>query len=101
MTMLKDAPGGEQRQAPMKPAEWEARIMAVVNDLGLFLASELDEKVDASLARMRRNLNAEFLRVFPHAEPETMAAGVDCIMAEIQKRRREIEADGATSRVMN
>jgi hypothetical protein len=101
MTMLKDAPGGEQRQAPMKPAEWEARIMAVVNDLGLFLASEPDEKVDASLARMRTNLNTEFLRVFPNADRETMAAGVDCIVVAIRKRRREIEADGATPGVMN
>jgi hypothetical protein len=28
-----------------------------------------------------------------------MAAGVDCIIGEIQKRRREIEAAGATLRV--
>jgi hypothetical protein len=85
----------------MTPAQWEARIMAVVNDLGLFLASEPDEKVDASLERMRKNLKAEFLRVFPNADPATMAAGVDSIIAEIQKRRREIEADGATPRALN
>jgi hypothetical protein len=85
----------------MTPAEWEARIIAVVDDLGLFLASEPDAKVDASLARMRRNLNAEFLRVFPGAPPETMAAGVDCIVAEIQKRRHEIDAAGAMQRMVN
>jgi hypothetical protein len=81
----------------MTPAEWESRIMAVVDDLGLFLASEPDAKVDASLARLHRNLNAEFLKVFPGAPPETMAAGVDCIIAEIQKRRHAIEAEGATT----
>jgi hypothetical protein len=78
----------------MTPAEWEARIMPVVDELGLFLANEPDAKVDAALARMRRNLNAELPRVFPGAPPETMAAGVDCIIAGIQKRRREIEAAG-------
>jgi hypothetical protein len=85
----------------MTPAEWEARVMAVVDELGLFLASEPDEKVDASLARMRQNLNVEFCALFPNATPETMAAGVDCILAEIQKRRREIESDGATPCVLN
>jgi len=77
----------------MTPAEWEARIMKVVDDLGLFLASEPDAKVDTSLARMRRNLNAEFLRVFPRAPPETMLAGVDCIIRSIQDRKREVERD--------
>jgi hypothetical protein len=77
------------------------RWIAAADDVALAFAHEPDEKVDASLARMRRNLNAEFLRVFPSAPPETMAAGVDCIIAEIQKRRREIEAAGATPRVMN
>jgi hypothetical protein len=50
---------------------------------------------------MRRNLNAEFCALFPKAAPETMAAGVDSIVAEIQKRRREIEAAGETPRVVN
>jgi hypothetical protein len=84
----------------MTPAEWEARVMAVVNDLGLFLAGEPPEKVDATLARMRQNLNIEFCALFPSAAPEAMAAGVDCIVAEIQKRRREITAGGAP-RVVN
>jgi hypothetical protein len=96
-----DGPEEDNGRHRCPPAEWEARIMAVVDDLGLFLASEPDAKVDASLARMRRNLNAEFLRVFPGAPPETMAAGVDCIVAEIQKRRREIEAASATPPVLN
>jgi hypothetical protein len=34
------------------------------------------------------------------AAPEDMAAGADCIVAEIQKRRREIEAAGETPRAM-
>jgi hypothetical protein len=85
----------------MTPLEWEARIMAVVDDLGLLLAAEPAEKVEASLERMRQNLNVEFCALFPKAAPETMAAGVDCIIAEIQKRRHELEAVGATPRVLN
>jgi hypothetical protein len=85
----------------MTPSEWEARIMPVVDELGLLFAHEPDEKVAASLEQMRKNLNAEFLRVFPRAPPETMAAGVDCIVAEIQKRRREIEAAGETPPALN
>jgi hypothetical protein len=77
----------------MTPAESEAHVMAVVDDLGLFLASEPDAKVDASLARMRENLNADFLKLFPHADPATMAAGVDSIIRSIQDRKREIERD--------
>jgi hypothetical protein len=50
------------------------------------------------VAQMRKNLNVEFCALFPSAEPETMAAGVDSILAEIQKRRREIEAAGGASR---
>jgi hypothetical protein len=70
------------------------RWMAVADELGLLFAHQSDEKVDASLARMRRNLNAKFCALFPSAPPEIMLAGVDCILAEIQKRRREIEAAG-------
>jgi hypothetical protein len=77
----------------MTPAEWQARVMAVVDDLGLFLASEPAAKVDASLARMRRNLNTDFLALFPSAEPETMAAGIDCIIKSIAARKCEIERD--------
>ena len=77
----------------MTPAEWEARIMPVVDELGLLFAHEPDEKVAASLEQMRKNLNAEFLRVFPRAPPETMAAGVDSIIRSIQDRKREIERD--------
>jgi hypothetical protein len=77
----------------MTPSEWQARVMAVVDDLGLFLASEPDVKADASLARMRENLNADFLKLFPHADPATMAAGVDSIIRLIQDRKREIEGD--------
>jgi hypothetical protein len=85
----------------MTEAELVERWMAAANDVALSFAHEPDIKVEASIARMRRNLNAEFLRVFPGAPTETMAAGVDCIIAEIQKRRREIEAGGAPQRGLN
>ena len=76
----------------MTEAELVQHWIAAADDVALAFAHEPDAKVDASLARMRRNLNAEFFRVFPRTPPETMAAGVDCIVAEIRKRRRELEA---------
>jgi hypothetical protein len=85
----------------MTPLELAQQWMATAEELGLLFAHYPDEKADASLARMRRNLNDKFLALFPSAEPETIAAGVDCIVAEIQKRRREIEATGATPLVLN
>jgi hypothetical protein len=85
----------------MTEAELVQRWLAAADDVALAFAHEPDAKVAASLEQMRKNLNAEFLRVFPNADAETMAAGVDCIVAEIQKRRREIEAaGGATSPVV-
>ena len=75
----------------MTEAEMLQRWMAVADELGLLFAHQPDEKVVASLARMRQNLIDKFCALFPNAAPETMAAGVDSIIAEIQKRRREIE----------
>ena len=73
----------------MTEAELMERWNAAANELALAFAHEPDANVETSLERMRKNLNAEFLRVFPTANPEIMAAGVDCIVAEIQKRRHE------------
>jgi hypothetical protein len=70
--------------------------MVAADSLALLFAHQPDAKVDASLARMRHNLWAEFCALFPSADPATMAAGVDSIVAEIQKRRRAIEGAGAT-----
>jgi hypothetical protein len=85
----------------MTEAELVQRWMAAADDVALAFAHEPDGKVDASLARMRQGIIDQFCALFPSAEPETMAAGVDCIVAEIQKRRREIEAGGATPPVLN
>jgi hypothetical protein len=83
-------------------AELLERWMVAADGLALLFAHEPDEKVDESLARMRHNLRTKFCALFPGADPETMAAGVDCIVAEIQKRRREIEAAGEMPpRVLN
>jgi hypothetical protein len=84
----------------MTPAELSQQWSIMADELGLLFAHQPDEKVDASLARMRRNLTEKFLSLFPSAPPATMAAGVDCIVAEIQKRRREIEAGGQPSPVV-
>jgi hypothetical protein len=70
------------------------RWMAASDELALFFAHEPDAKVDASLGKMRQRLIAEFVALFPSAGQQTMAAGVDSIVAEIQKRRREIERGG-------
>jgi hypothetical protein len=80
----------------MTEAELVQRWIAAADQLGLLFAHEPDDRVAASLEQMRKNLIAEFFMLFPSAPPETMAAGVDCIVAEIQKRRREIEAAGET-----
>ena len=76
-------------------------ITSDADDVALAFAHEPDAKVDAELAQMRQNLNVEFLNLFPGAAPATMAAGVDCIIAEIQKRRRELEAAGRTPPALN
>jgi hypothetical protein len=85
----------------MTEAELVQRWIAATAELALVFAHEPDQKVEASLERMRKNLNAEFLRVFPNADPETLEAGVDSIVVAIQKRRREIEAGGAPQRGLN
>jgi hypothetical protein len=84
----------------MTEAELVATWIAAADEVALAFAHEPDGKVDAELARMRQNLIDKFLMLFPSAPPETMAAGVDCIVAEIQKRRRELEAAGETPRAM-
>jgi hypothetical protein len=71
------------------------RWIAAAEDVALAFAHEPDVKVDAALARMRRNLNAQFCALFPMAAPETMAAGVDCIIRSVRDRKREIERAGA------
>jgi hypothetical protein len=75
--------------------------MVAADGLALLFAHEPDAKVDASLAQMRQNLNADFCALFPTAAPATMAAGVDSIITEILKRRREIESASAMPRVLN
>jgi hypothetical protein len=77
------------------------RWMAAANELALLFAREPDAKVEAALARMRQHLIDEFCALFPKADPETIAAGVDSIIAEIQKQRREIENGGAMPRGLN
>jgi hypothetical protein len=85
----------------MTEAELVERWTAAANELALAFAYEPDANVEASLERMRKNLNDEFLRIFPNADSETMTAGVDSIIAEIQKRRREIESGAVPTEVLN
>jgi hypothetical protein len=85
----------------MTEAELVVTWIAAADDVALAFAHELDGKVDAELAQMRQRIIDQFLVLFPSAPPETMAAGVDSIVAEIQKRRREIEAAGRTPPALN
>jgi hypothetical protein len=85
----------------MTEAELMERWKAAADEIALFFAHEPDAKVDESLARMRQNLNVEFCALFPNADPETMTAGVDCIIAEIQKRRRELESGAVPTGAVN
>jgi hypothetical protein len=85
----------------MTPAELLQRWIAAADDVALVFAYEPDAKVDAELARMRQRIIDNFLALFPSAPPATLAAGVDSILAEIQKRRREIEAAGRTPPALN
>jgi hypothetical protein len=85
----------------MTPAEekFVERVTAAIEDLGLLYANEPDDRVATSLEQVRANLKAEYANLFPSI-PGTTSAMVDCIVAEIQKRRREIEAAGASRRQM-
>ena len=85
----------------MTEAELVQRWTAAANEMALAFANEPDGKVDAALARVRQNLIVKFCALFPGASPADLAAGVDSILADIQKRRREIEAAGAPARVLN
>jgi hypothetical protein len=78
----------------MTEAELVQRWIGTADEVALTFAHEPDGKVDAELARMRQRIIDNFLALFPSVPPETMAAGVDSIVAEIQKRRREIETAG-------
>jgi hypothetical protein len=77
------------------------RWMTAVNDLALLFAHEPADKVEASLAQVRQNLNVDFCALFPTAPAAILAAGVASIITEILKRRREIEAAGAMPPVLN
>ncbi len=82
-------------------AELLQRWIAAADNVALAFAHESALKVDAELAQMRKNLIDEFCALFPKAAPETLASGVDSIVAEIQKRRREIEAAGEMPPALN
>jgi hypothetical protein len=74
----------------MTESELLQRWVAAADDVALAFAHEPDDRVAASLEQMRQKIIDNFLRVFPNADRETMTAGADCIVAEIQKRRRAI-----------
>jgi hypothetical protein len=86
----------------MTESELVQSWIAAADEVALAFAHEPDAKVDAELARMRQRIIDQFLVLFPSAPPETMAAGVDCIVKEIRKRRaRDRGRRSETPRAMN
>jgi hypothetical protein len=85
----------------MTEAEMLERWIEAADEVALLFAHQPDAKVDAAVSQMRENLNVEFRALFPSAAPDVLGAGVDSIVGEIRRRRREIEAAGATPRAMN
>jgi hypothetical protein len=80
------------------PVEFAERCAAAAADLALALAHEPDdEKVAASLAAMRANLEARLTKVFVVADA---AAVAEMFVAAVVARRREIEAAGEMPRTM-
>jgi hypothetical protein len=74
----------------MTPEEFTETTWETVLDLGLFLANEPEDRVQATLAQMRENLNDQLAEVFPLvAEPI-----VEVLIKGIQDRRHEIERCG-------
>jgi predicted DNA-binding ArsR family transcriptional regulator len=80
------------------PVEFAERCAAAAADLALALAHEPDEKVAASLAAMRANLEARLTKVFVVADA---AAVAEMFVAAVVARRREIEAAGETPPALN
>jgi hypothetical protein len=74
------------------PVEFAERCAAAAADVALALAHQSDEKVAASLATMRANLEAKLARVFVDADA---AAVVELFVAAVIARRREIEPAGS------
>jgi hypothetical protein len=79
-------------------AQFVERCIAAAADLALALAHQSDEKVAASLATMRANLEAELSEPFGVADA---AAFAERFVAAVAGHRREIEAAGATSGALN
>jgi hypothetical protein len=71
------------------PVEFAERCAAAADEVALAFAGESDERVAASLAAMRANLEAKLSKVFADADA---AAVAKMIVAAVVARRREIEA---------
>jgi hypothetical protein len=83
----------------MTPQEkFAERCAAAAADLALALAHEPDEKVSASLAAMRANLEARLSKVFDVADAAAVGA---MFVAAVVARRREIEAAAEMPPVLN
>jgi predicted DNA-binding ArsR family transcriptional regulator len=79
------------------PVEFAELCAAAAADLALAFAHESDDKVAASLAAMRADLEAKLTKVFEVADA---AAVAEMFVAAVVARRREIEAAGEMPRAM-
>jgi hypothetical protein len=77
------------------PVEFAERCAAAAAEVALAFAGESDEKVAASLAAMRANLEAKLSKVFADVDAATVAK---MFVAAVVARRREIEAFPETRR---
>jgi hypothetical protein len=50
---------------PISPEQFSSRMTAVARDLSLLFAHEPDERVNAALDQMRRNLDKQFAEILP------------------------------------
>jgi hypothetical protein len=74
------------------------RSVAAAADLALFFVGTPDEAMMHSLYDVRSNLQEQLAQTFG---PDVAAAIAGAFVATVARRRREIEAAGATARVLN
>jgi len=81
----------------MTPQECNARCGAVVDSLARHFAHASDDAMTPALARLRKNLIAQYAAAFPDARPADIGDLVDDIVSGVRSRRAEIVARGASA----
>ncbi|SIO50142.1 hypothetical protein SAMN05443247_06644 [Bradyrhizobium erythrophlei] len=79
-------------------AEFVQRCVAAANELALLYVGEPEEKMLAALHQARANLEAKLAELFG---PDVAAMMAEAFVAAVIGRKREIEAAGDTTPVLN